>query len=100
MKREKKGNNDIRSEAGETAARRPRGSYDGGKAGSGVYQSIINLMPPHHSYIEAFLGGGAIMRTKRPAEKNNGNDLDSCVISTHWDGMDEPICDLLNTDAI
>lgn len=56
-------------------------SYAGGKAGAGVYHKIINLMPPHHTYIEPFLGGGAILRLKRPAEKNIGLDLDLQVIS-------------------
>lgn len=51
-------------------------SYPGGKSGAGVYQSIINLMPPHETYIEAFLGGGAILRLKRPALRNIGIDLD------------------------
>jgi DNA adenine methylase len=32
--------------------------YPGGKSGAGVYQTIINLMPPHTVYIEPFLGGG------------------------------------------
>lgn len=42
-------------------------TYPGGKGGDGVYQAIINLMPPHNKYIEPFLGSGAIMRMKRPA---------------------------------
>ena len=49
--------------------------YPGGKAGAGVYQTIINLMPPHDVYIEPFLGGGAVMRLKRPARLNIGVDL-------------------------
>ena len=32
-------------------------------------------MPPHRVYIEPFLGGGAIMRLKRPAVLNIGLDL-------------------------
>lgn len=50
-------------------------TYPGGKNGAGVYQTIINLMPPHQTYIEPFLGGGAIMRLKRPARLNIGIDL-------------------------
>jgi hypothetical protein len=34
-------------------------SYPGGKNGLGVYQAIINRMPPHQVYIEPFLGLGA-----------------------------------------
>jgi DNA adenine methylase len=56
------------------------GSYPGGKNGSGVYQRIINLMPPHRVYIEPFLGGGAIYLRKRPAQMNIGLDLDPAVI--------------------
>src|SRR5688572_15356621 len=50
--------------------------YPGGKNGSGVYQTIINLMPPHEVYIEPFLGSGAILRMKRPALRNIGIDRD------------------------
>jgi DNA adenine methylase len=50
--------------------------YPGGKGGEGVYQTIINRMPPHHVYIEPFLGGGAIMRRKKPATLNIGIDRD------------------------
>ena len=55
-------------------------TYPGGKNGSGVYQQIINVMPPHSVYIEPFLGGGAVMRMKRPATMNIGIDLDPAVI--------------------
>jgi len=55
-------------------------TYPGGKNGSGVYQRIINLMPPHRTYVEAFLGGGAILRAKRPAMVNIGIDLDRTVV--------------------
>lgn len=57
-------------------------SYFGGKNGAGVYQTIINHMPPHRVYIEPFLGGGAIMRLKRPAAVNVGLDLDAGVIAS------------------
>jgi len=51
-------------------------AYPGGKNGAGVYQRLINLMPPHRVYIEPFLGGGAIMRLKRAAPLSIGLDLD------------------------
>jgi hypothetical protein len=41
--------------------------YPGAKAGAGVYQTIINEFPPHQVYVEAFVGGGAILLRKRPA---------------------------------
>ena len=52
-------------------------TYPGGKNGSGVYQTIINQIPPHRTYIEAFLGSGAIMRMKRPAVASIGIDSDA-----------------------
>lgn len=60
-------------------------SYPGGKAGPGVYQQIINQMPPHDVYIEAFLGAGAIMRRKRPAGLNIGIEADAGVIANFGD---------------
>ena len=54
-------------------------SYLGSKGGSGVYQKIIAEMPPHDTYIETHLGGGAIMLRKPPGTI-------SALISTqkHW----------------
>lgn len=74
-------------------------SYRGGKAGSGVYQKIINLMPPHGTYIEAFLGAGAIMRTKRPAAFNVGVEIDAAVRRRQWSRCEIPNFEL-HTDAI
>ncbi len=55
--------------------------YPGGKNGAGVYQTIINHMPPHRTYIELFLGSAAIMRNKRQAEINIGIDLDDTLFT-------------------
>lgn len=42
-------------------------TYPGGKNGAGVYQAIINQIPPHDLYVEAFAGSAAIYRHKRRA---------------------------------
>jgi site-specific DNA-adenine methylase len=39
-------------------------------------QPIIALMPPHDTYLETHLGGGAIMKRKVPAPRTIGIDLD------------------------
>lgn len=54
-------------------------SYPGGKAAAGVYQTIINQIPPHDVYCEPFLGDGAILRRKRPARRNIAVELDRSV---------------------
>jgi hypothetical protein len=51
-------------------------SYFGSKATSGLCQPIIAMMPPHDTYIETHLGGGAIMKRKPPALNNIGIDID------------------------
>lgn len=53
-------------------------TYPGGKGS--VYHQIINQIPPHSTYIEAFAGGAAIARRKRPAKLNYLIDLDPQVI--------------------
>jgi len=69
-------------------------SYPGGKGASGVVQTIINQQPPHDVYVEAFLGGGAVMKAKRPDEFNLAFDLDPSTIAKFRDvarWMDAPI---------
>ena len=56
-------------------------SYFGGKGGSGVYQAIINQIPPHNAFVSGFLGHCAILRMKRPASLNIGIDISSRVVS-------------------
>jgi DNA adenine methylase len=55
-------------------------NYPGGKNGGGAFHTLINLMPPHTTYIEPFLGSGAVMRHKRAAVVNIGLDLDPDAI--------------------
>lgn len=79
-------------------------SYPGGKAGDGVYQKIINQMPPHRVYIEPFLGGGGVFLHKRPAQINVGLDIDESVISawrsTLAENSDADVCIVKSGDAI
>jgi len=46
----------------------------------GVFQTLINLIPPHTCYVEPFLGGGAIMSAKRPAFRSYGIDSDLLTV--------------------
>lgn len=43
--------------------------YPGGKSQAGVFQRIINLIPPHDTFVELFAGSGAISRLKGPARR-------------------------------
>jgi DNA adenine methylase len=57
-------------------------NYLGAKRGAGVYQAIISQFPPHDTYIEAFLGTGAIMQRKPPAQRSIAFDLNKeCIDS-------------------
>lgn len=75
-------------------------NYPGGKNGSGTFQTLINLIPPHRTYVEAFLGSGAIMRLKRPAPSGSiGIDTDGETLSDFVAG-DIPNLMLIKTDAL
>ena len=39
-------------------------------------------MPPHDLYVESHLGGGAVLRAKRPAKQNIGIDRDERVLES------------------
>lgn len=55
-------------------------------------------MPSHRVYIETHLGGGAVMRAKRPSERQIGIDVDVRVIDA-WRDCGAP-CELVHGDAI
>lgn len=76
-----------------------RQTYPGGKGAVGVYQTIINCMPPHEIYVEAFLGAGGVLRNKKPAIRNFGIDLDESVIYG-WRSSATPSLDLIQGDAV
>ena len=56
-------------------------NYFGSKATAGLCQPIIAMMPPHDTYIETHLGGGAIMKRKPAALSNIGIDIDPQPLS-------------------
>jgi DNA adenine methylase len=45
-----------------------------------LIKDIITLIPPHTTYVEAFVGGGSIFWNKSPAKKSVINDLDKELI--------------------
>ncbi len=71
--------------------------YDGGKGQ--LYRQIINLIPPHRVYIETHLGGGAVLRYKRPAEINIGIDIDEKVVMDRKKDIELPGVVIINGDA-
>lgn len=71
-------------------------SYPGGKGK--CFQHLINLMPPHSTYIEGYLGAGAVMKNKKPSQRTIGIDIDPAVLSA-WHGHTEGI-ELVEADAI
>ena len=71
--------------------------YQGGKGG--VFQKLINLMPPHEVYMETHLGGGAVMRNKRAARSNIGIEIDPEVVGM-WTKVNPIGFELVHDDAI
>jgi len=71
--------------------------YAGGKGK--CYQQIINLLPPHSTYVETHLGGGAVLRHKLPAKTTIGVDIDPVVISL-WRDRFPDMASLVEGDAL
>lgn len=57
--------------------------YPGGKSASGAFQQVINQIPPHRVYIEAFVGGGTVFERKAPAASSILIDLDA-EVARYW----------------
>ena len=53
-----------------------------GRVGSkfSLIKDIIPIIPPHSTYVEAFVGGGSIFWNKEPAKKSVINDLDKDLV--------------------
>lgn len=71
--------------------------YPGGKGR--CFQHLISLMPPHRVYIETHLGGGAVLRHKRPSQVSIGVDRDPAAIEA-WDREAFPDVELHVADAV
>lgn len=72
-------------------------NWIGAKGGAGVFQTIINNMPPHSQYIEAFVGSGQVLMRKKPATSTIVIDADAAVCSC-WYGR--PGITVIHGDAV
>lgn len=72
-------------------------TYPGGKGAQ--FRQIVNRMPPHETYIEAFLGGGAVAKNKRPARDNIAIEIDGAVLAETGRELG-PGWELVNGDAL
>lgn len=57
--------------------------YNGGKSGSGTWQTLINHVPPHKFYVCGCLGNCGLTRHIKPAQNGWLNDIDFSVIE-NW----------------
>lgn len=73
--------------------------FDGGKAGGGVSQWLINLMPAHDLYVEPFLGAGAVLKAKRPAASSIAIERDARTLEL-WRGDEVPGLKIVHGDAL
>lgn len=73
--------------------------YFGNKGVLGLYQAIINIIPPHDIYIEPFLGSGQIMKKKAPCIHSFGVDLERYLIDKS-DYRDHQSIELICGDGI
>lgn len=54
-------------------------NYPGAKWG--LANMIVNLMPPHRSYLEPFFGSGAVLFNKTPSAIETVNDIDGDIVN-------------------
>ncbi len=46
-----------------------------------ISSKLVELIPPHHSYVEPYFGSGAVLFTKNPSDIETVNDLDGEVVN-------------------
>ncbi|WP_113636066.1 DNA adenine methylase [Nubsella zeaxanthinifaciens] len=63
--------------------KKPFKTYNGGKAGNGTYQQIINQIPKHRIYVEPMVGNGGVLHNLKLPSITVINDLDGSVIEKY-----------------
>lgn len=46
-----------------------------------IARQLVDLIPPHHSYVEPYFGSGAVLFSKPPSAIETVNDLDGDVVN-------------------
>lgn len=75
-------------------------SYRGGKGSMGVHQQIINRMPKHTTYIETHLGGGTILKRKKPSSSSIAIEIDSDVLTAFSKEYSTMTVEYVNDDCV
>ncbi len=73
-------------------------TYFGGKGGAGVYQTLINQIPPHRTYISAFAGHDAVLQHIAKPERAIAIDLDPEPL--RWWSQAWPQVELYQSDGV
>jgi DNA adenine methylase len=71
--------------------------YPGGKGK--IFQHVINLLPPHRTYVETHLGGGAVLRHKQSSATSIAIDRDPQVIK-FWRKTFPKLATYIQGDAV
>ena len=73
-----------------------------GRVGSkySLIKDIISVIPPHTTYVEAFVGGGSIFWNKEPSKKSVINDLDKDLVDAYRNLKSAPLSQLQELDYL
>lgn len=73
-----------------------------GRVGSkfSLIEEILKVIPPHTTYVEAFIGGGSIFWNKSPAKKSVINDLDKELVDAYRNLKSAPLSQLQQLDYL
>jgi len=71
--------------------------FSGGKGIT--FKRLVNRMPPHEVFIETHLGGGAVIRNKRPSRRNIGIEIDPKVL-VKWGEEEKRGIEIIQGDGV